>query len=295
MEIQQPGNLNCPLEVSYTMKPLFITSLLLGLMVVAAASCQTKDTERQVLENLEEKYKELDQNAEFVSVNGIPVAQEIRFIQPDDAVVPDYRNLRQIALIRHGEPDLHKTGKFSYDQAKEYIKHYDSVGIILPDRPFFMLKEDEAVKLYTSTIPRAQATARYLFGENREAIISAGFREFDRQLGNRRFKMNLPLRYWTVSARIMWMLGLEREGIESFSEARERAQKAADLLAQATDEETKAVLVAHGFLNRYIKKNLEKSGWHVVREGGSNYFSTTILAKYEEDREPNSLVSELNR
>lgn len=280
------------------MKSLFYTTLTIALAALIVASCGNNEMDKQVIQKLEETYDELNQNAEFVTVNGVPVAQETRFIQPDDGAVPDYRKLRQIALIRHGEPDLHKTGRFSYDQAKDYIKHYDSVGIILPDKPFFMLKEDEKVVLYTSTIPRAQATARYLFGEHREAIISADFREFDRQIGNRRFKMNLPLRYWTVSARIMWMLGLDREGIESFSEARERARKAAELLAESADEDHKAVLVAHGFLNRFIKKNLEKSGWRVVRDGGNNYFSTTILVKIEDDDEEQkeeSLISNTNR
>lgn len=277
------------------MNKLFITTLILVAVTIIAAGCQNKDTDQQVIENLEEKYKELGQNAEYVTVNGVPVAQKTRFIQSEDGVVPDYSNLRQIALIRHGEPDLHKAGKFSYDQAKEYIKHYDSVGIILPDKPFFMLDEDEDVVLYTSTIPRAQATTKYLFGEHREAIVSADFREFERKIGNRSFKMNLPLKYWTTTARIKWMLGLDREGIESFSEARERARKAAAVLAEATDENQKAVLVAHGFLNRFIKKSLEKQGWHVVRDGGDNYFATTILVKLDEKQQDRGLITDSDR
>ncbi len=273
------------------MERMFFKLLALALLALVIASCREKDMQKQIIENLRSKYQEINQNTEYVTVKGVPVAQKTRFIQPDDGVMENYKDLRQIALVRHGEPDLPKTGKFSYDQAKEYIKHYDSVGIILPDEPFFMLEEDEDVVLYTSTIPRAQATAKYLFGENREAIVSADFREFERIIGNRRIKMNLPLKYWTTTARIMWMLGLDREGIESFSDARERARKAALVLDNSSQENSKVVLVAHGFLNRFIRKSLEKQGWQVVRDGGDNYFATTILAKIDtEDQKKKDIL-----
>lgn len=42
------------------------------------------------------------------------------------------------------------------------------------------------------------------------------------------------------------------------------------------------MLVAHGFLNRYIKEDLEKMGWRVVRDGGHGYLGTTILAKIDD-------------
>lgn len=267
---------------------MFLTSLLYAVLAVVTAGCQQqKDMQEQVIEILEEKYKEQNRNAEFVTVDDVPVAQKVKFVEPEEELLPDTANLRQIALIRHGEPDLLKNGQFSYEQAKDYIKNYDSVGIMVPDEPFFILEDTEDVVLFTSTIPRAQATAKYLFGADRDIKVSADFREFERKIGNRRMKMNLPLRYWTTTARIKWMLGIDREGIESFSEARERARRAAQILAEASEQNPKVVLVAHGFLNRYIKKNLEKMGWKVVRDGGSNYFATTILAKIEEDNREN--------
>lgn len=263
------------------MKRLFYILLVFGLVAVVSASCSKDNTQEEVLEHLENKYKELNRSAEYVTANGVPVAQQIQFLEPDESILPADSNLRQIALIRHGEPDLVKSGKFTYDEAKSFIKNYDSVGIVIPDKPFFKLEESEEVALFTSTIPRAQATARYLFGEERDIVHSADFREFERTIGNRNTSIKLPLNYWTTTARIKWMLGVDREGIESFAEARERARKAAQLLTEASEENPKVILVAHGFLNRYIKKNLEKQGWEVVRDGGDNYFATTILAKVE--------------
>lgn len=239
--------------------------------------------EEKKLEPVKEKYEQMNEEAEFVSVDGVPVARKTRFIQNEDKLLPEGSSLKQIALIRHGEPDLDKLGRFGYEDAKKYIRSYDSVGIILPDQPFFMVEEDEEILFFTSTLPRARSTARYLFGQDREISESADFREFERSLGNRRIKMRLPLRYWTISARIEWMLGINEEGIESFKEAKERALLGAQKLDSLSENNPKIALVAHGFLNRYLKKYLQDLGWEVVRDGGSNYFATTILAKIEEE------------
>ncbi|EMR02926.1 histidine phosphatase family protein [Cesiribacter andamanensis] len=276
------------------MEKLFFKLLMLVMLVPVSFSCQSNAMQEDPILRIEDKYKELNAAAEFVTVKGVPVAQKTRFIREEDQVLEDYENLRQIALIRHGEPDLHKTGKFSYEEAKEYVKHYDSVGIILPDEPFFDVEDKEEIAFFSSTINRAHNTAQYLFGADREMVVSADFREFERQIGNRRIRMRLPLKYWTTTARIKWMLGLDREGLESFSEAKERARKAASLLDDASRTTPKVVLVAHGFLNRYIKRNLEREGWRVVRDGGDNYFATTILVKLEEDK-PESLITDSDR
>lgn len=264
------------------------------LIMILFSACQRGD---QAIEAIKARYEELNEEAEFVTVDGVPVARKVRFIQEQDQLLPDSLELKQIALIRHGEPDLNKVGRFSYEDAKQYIKDYDSVGIMLPDEPFFMVEDEEDILFYTSTLPRAQSTAQYLFGPGREIVESADFREFERSLGNRRFKMRLPLRYWTLTARIEWLLGINREGVESFQEAKARARLGAEKLNSLSEKNPKIVLVAHGFLNRYISKYLQEMGWEVVRDGGSNYFATTILAKIEpEDGEQNNeLVTEVDQ
>ncbi|AHM62527.1 hypothetical protein D770_21390 [Flammeovirgaceae bacterium 311] len=275
------------------MNRLFYTLFFIAMLVIVSAGCQEKDMQEQLVKNLETKYKELNNNAAYVTANGVPIAQELHFVEPDQNFLPQNSRVRQIALIRHGEPDLVKTGKFTYEEAKSFIKNYDSVGIVIPDRPFFILEDTNEVALYTSNVPRAQATAKYLFGAERDIVTTSDFREFERIIGTRRVKMRLPLKYWTTTARIKWMLGLDREGIESFSEAKERARKGALILDSASEDNPKVVLVAHGFLNRYIRKSLEKQGWMVVRDGGDNYFATTILAKIDtEEESSNNLVTE---
>lgn len=265
------------------MRAFFFMIIHIAAAAFLFSSCR-KETS-MTLEKIKSKYEQINDEAEFVTVDGIPVARKTRFIRETDGLLPPGAELKQIALIRHGEPDLDKIGRFGYDEAKEYIKSYDSVGILVPDKPFFMVEEDEEILFFTSTLPRAQSTAQYLFGPDREITELADFREFERSLGNRRIKMRLPLRYWTITARIEWMLGINREGVESFSEAKARALSGAQKLDSLSEENNKIALVAHGFLNRYLKKYLQDLGWEVVRDGGSNYFATTILAKVEEEKE----------
>ena len=259
-----------------------LTSALLLCLFFIPAIAQYKKAPDSVIDKIAAKYRALNAEAEFVKVNGVPVAQHTRFIQPEDAVVEDYSNLRQIALIRHGEPDLVKTGKFTFEQARQFLVDYDSVGIIQPDKPFLTISNPEEVSIFSSSINRARATAKYLFGEDSIMTISPDFREFETSLGKASPKWKMPIKFWTTAARVKWILGIDREDIETFAEAKARAKSAATRLAEATEENPKAVLVAHGFLNRYIKEDLEKMGWRVVRDGGHGYFGTTILVKIDE-------------
>ncbi len=268
----------------------FLIFVLLILMMFSACSSEDK-----IVEQIEHFYERMEKEAPFVTIEGIPVAQKVRFVQPDDLRLPDSLELKQIALIRHGEPDLTKTGRFSYEEAKAYMKSYDSVGILVPDEPFFELEEEEDVVFYVSNLNRAKTTADYLFGTEQERVESEEFREFERSLGNRRGRISLPLRYWSITARLEWYLGINRDGIESFSKAKERAKSGAMKLEDQSEKHDKVVLVAHGFLNRYLEKYLKEQGWQVVRDGGIDYFATTILVKVvEEDESAGKSVSEVN-
>lgn len=236
----------------------------------------------KVIEKIEEKYEELRKSSGFVQAKGKEVAQSLRFIQPEDQVIKDYSKLKQIALVRHGEPDIEKSGKFSSKEAGLYFKCYDSVCIIVPDKPFFNLGEKEDVKVFSSPINRALTTAQYLCTNDTNINVSSDFREFERETPDPDSKMRLPIKFWTTAARVKWMLGGgKKSGIESFSDAKKRAKQAAQTLAEASEENPKVLLTAHGMVNRYIKKNLKKMGWQVVEDTGNNYFGTTILVKIE--------------
>jgi hypothetical protein len=263
---------------------LFILCSLLMVFPLINISAGKKNISiKDIISKIENKYDELSNNSLPINAQGKCVAQSIRFIQPSDKVISDYSKLRQIALIRHGEPNMVKEGKFTCDEANQYLKCYDSVCIIVPEKPFFTLNQKEEVKVFSSPINRALTTAQYLFGTDREITTSPDFREFENKISPTDSDRKLPIKIWTTTARLKWMLGGgKKNGIESFSDAKKRAKKAAEQLDQSSEENAKVLLTAHGFLNKYIKKNLKKMGWKVVEDTGSDYFGTTILVKVDE-------------
>lgn len=260
---------------------ILLSALFTASPKMTATAGRGKDLLHEIIEKIERKYNELREHAPFVHARGVPVAQSIRFIQPEDMILKDYSRLKQIALIRHGEPDITKTGKFSREEARQYLKCYDSVCIIVPEKPFFNLEDREDVKVFSSPVNRALTTAHYLCGVDKDITVSPDFREFETRIDDHGSKRRLPIKFWTVTARVKWMLSGKQEGIESFSEARKRARKAAKQLDKASEENPKVLLTAHGMVNRYIKRNLKRLGWTVVEDTGSDYFGTTILVKIE--------------
>jgi broad specificity phosphatase PhoE len=219
--------------------------------------------------------------APFIKARGKDVAKTIRFIEPEDKVIKDYGKLRQIALVRHGEPDMVKSGRFNRAEASNYLLCYDSVCIIVPEKPFFQVNNKEEIKVFSSPIKRALTTAHYLFGEDKDITVSPVFREFETKIKPGNSKRSWPISFWTTKARLKWMFGKKPDGIESFSQAKKRAAEAADLLDQSSLDNPKILLTSHGFINRYIKKELKKKGWEVVEDTGSDYLGTTILVKVE--------------
>lgn len=188
-------------------------------------------------------------------------------------------DLRQIILIRHGEPALKKKGWRSRKKAKQFIIDYDSSGVYtpLPHIPV-KLNEGDISVVHTSSMRRSRHTAQLIFGEQMEYRPDTLFREFERKIlwfpG-----IPLPTKFWTGGSRVLWFLGLNDRNIENQKKARIRARLAAEKLVDLANKESRVVLVAHGLLNKSVKKNLKKMGWRVVRKGGSKYLATWVLVR----------------
>ncbi|MEM1135976.1 MAG: histidine phosphatase family protein [Bacteroidota bacterium] len=206
---------------------------------------------------------------------------QVSFVQKQMGLVDNHEKLKQIILIRHGEPALKKEGWVKREEAKQFIYAYDTVGIYDSKFKSASITDDEVTVIHTSSLNRARHTAKFLFGEEKNYLNDTLFREFERKIAALP-NLKLPLKTWLVTSRILWMMGMNKKNIESFSEAKRRAKRATSRLEQLTDENGKVVLVAHGFLNRYLIKNLKKRDWKVVRKGGKGYFATWLLVQYEE-------------
>lgn len=254
------------------------------LMTFLFSSIQGKDNDpKDTIENIENKYQQLYASSSPVMARGKQVAKGVRFIQQEDLVIKDYSKLRQIALVRHGEPDMELNGDFTSAEANNYLQCYDTVCIIVPETRFFQIGETEEIKAFSSPLNRALTTSHYIFGEDKDVTISPIFREFENKISNSDSDKKKSIKFWKMTNRVKWMLGGgKKKGIETFKQAKQRSKEAAELLANASTTDPKVLLTAHGLLNRYIKKNLEKMGWKIVHDTGNEYFGTTILVKLDE-------------
>ncbi|MEM6260947.1 MAG: alpha-ribazole phosphatase [Bacteroidota bacterium] len=212
--------------------------------------------------------------------DGQPVT--LSFVQPQDSLVEDYSQLYQIVLLRHGEPALDKTGKRKRSGAVQYVHDYDMVGIYPPAFIPLTLQDDELTFIYTSSLNRSISTAQKVFNLEELHRPKSLFREFERKV----FafpNIKLPLKWWLIGSRVMWLMGFNNRGIEGFGAAKRRAKIATRFLEQDAYWNGKTLLVSHGLLNHYLFKYLEKRGWTVVYDGGKGYLSQKMLVKYGKD------------
>lgn len=184
--------------------------------------------------------------------------------------------IKQIILIRHGEPDIIKTGWFSHKKVLEYSKQYDKVGVLASDKKPVCAENLNVKRIYHSSMPRAAHTAHLIFDGSLEFRSDKRFREFEKTIF-RILNFPMPLRFWNAISRILWFLGINTKGVESVKEAKKRVKRNASFLSQKASDEKTVILVAHGWHNRYVVKNLKKQGWYLAFNSGDGYLSVKIL------------------
>jgi broad specificity phosphatase PhoE len=189
------------------------------------------------------------------------------------------RTILQIILIRHGNPEINRNGWFSYKAARNYIIAYDTVGVKPIVKPPVVLETGEEVKIFSSSLFRAFDTALKVFGDDVSITVDSAFIEFQREITP--LPLILPIKGWTGISRFFWMIGLHSSDIPSLRSEKSRAVFDSELLENAAIDNTRVVLVAHGFLNKYIIRNLKKNGWDHSYNGGNDYLAVQVLTKIE--------------
>ena len=189
------------------------------------------------------------------------------------------RTILQIILIRHGNPEINKNGWFSYKAARNYIIAYDTVGVRSFSIPPVILEPNENVKIFSSSLNRAYDTALKIFTDDSTIIVDSTFIEFQREITP--LPLILPIKGWTGISRFFWMIGLHSSYIPSFRSEKSRAERDAVFLQKAAMENKKIILVAHGFLNKYIARYLKNMGWDHSYNSGSDYLDVQVMTKIE--------------
>ena len=183
-----------------------------------------------------------------------------------------------IFLIRHQRPAVPHRGWFSGPQASRYLLDYDANDIEPVSNIPAGLPVETIARVYCSRLTRARQTARALFGPAVELIEDPDFNEFPRKITPLP-GLRMPLKFWLIGARALWLLGLNSPGLETFRQARERAHRGAARLARQAETDGQVVLVAHGWVNAFIRRSLQKMGWRSIRHEGTGFLSVTELIK----------------
>jgi broad specificity phosphatase PhoE len=179
-----------------------------------------------------------------------------------------------VTLVRHGEPALSRRVRLSAAGYRDWWARYEIGGLKAGQTPPCTLLEAAATAdvIIASTRRRAIESAK---------AITAGrpFAEdpmfIEAPLPPPRLPpwLKLPPRWWGVISRICWWLLGHNEGQESYAEAKLRAGRAADALIARSVLGEDVLVVAHGFFNLMVGRELEARGWRCARDEGFQYWS----------------------
>ena len=186
----------------------------------------------------------------------------------------------RIILIRHGRPNIPVSLKASQKEFTKYIDAYEAAGLdpesAPPDELQDLVKELTAV--FTSGRRRAHDSAKVL-APGAELIADPLFCEAPLALPSIPIlRMKVPK--WAVVARILWHAGYHPE-IENYRKAKQRASEAADILMRRAQSDGTAALVAHGYFNLILGRELRRRGFEQSGAHRARFWNAVIYQKSE--------------
>lgn len=192
-------------------------------------------------------------------------------VQPRD----EGARAERIILIRHGQPDIPVSPRASHREFRNYIDAYEESGLDPASAPPEELQDlvSELSAVFTSGRKRAHDSARVL-APGAELIADPLFGEAP--LASPPIpllKMKVPK--WAVVSRILWHAGFHPR-IENYRRARRRAVQAADILMARTRSDGATALVAHGYFNFLIGRELLRRGFRKTGSHRARFWNAVI-------------------
>jgi broad specificity phosphatase PhoE len=181
----------------------------------------------------------------------------------------------RILLIRHGQPHIGLNPRTDHAGFSAYIDAYEEAGLspsnLPPDELRDLVRELDHV--FTSDRPRSQQSAAAL-APRAELIADPLFAEAP--LAAPAFPLlTMRVPKWAVVSRILWHAGFH-PGIENPRSARTRAAQAADILIARAHRTGVTALVAHGYFNWMIGRQLLRRGFTRTGSHQARYWNTVI-------------------
>ncbi|HUE66314.1 MAG TPA: histidine phosphatase family protein [Rhizomicrobium sp.] len=187
----------------------------------------------------------------------------------------------RIILIRHGQPHIALNPRTGHAGFSAYIDEYETAELspssVPPDELRDLVKE--LTHVFSSDRPRSRQSAGRLL-PHAELTVDPLFAEAP--LASPRLPyLQMEVPKWAVVSRILWHAGFH-PGIENPGAARARASKAADFLIARARTTGSAALVAHGYFNWMIGRQLLKRGFRRTGTHQARYWNTVI---YEDEND----------
>lgn len=185
---------------------------------------------------------------------------------------------QRIILIRHGKPHIELSPRTGHHGFRDYMDEYEEAGLdplsAPPDELQDLVKELTCV--FTSGKRRAHESAAVL-APHAALIADPLFAEAP--LASPRIpllKMTVPK--WAVVSRILWYAGFSPR-IEGYRRSKHRARKAADILMARAAADGAAALVAHGYFNYLIGRELRRRNFHQTGTHKAKYWNAVVYEK----------------
>ena len=179
-------------------------------------------------------------------------------------------------LARHGEPALSRAIRLDSRGYRDWWARYEEGGI-LPDQtpPAGLLDmAREADVIFASTRRRAIETAEAVV-QGKHFVRDPIFIEAPLPPPPLPRFVRMSPRIWGFTSRVTWwFLRYCPPGEENRAQAEVRARDVARQLMEAALTGQNVLVLAHGFFNTMVGRELKRAGWKSIEGRGYRYWST---------------------
>lgn len=191
----------------------------------------------------------------------------------------------EIYLIRHAQVELDTPGWISYKTAIAHKQTYNQTPIVDFDADEVLAKIDHSNDIdtvFVSPQARARQTATQLFGSRVHYRVEPRLKELDYPVV-RIPVLVMPTAVWLGISRVTWMMGLNNRQMPTLKEEMQELKIVADELIDFAGRNQRTVVVAHGMVNRQLKKILNRRGWRVAENEGHKNLAVNKLVLQQND------------
>ncbi|MGF7141397.1 histidine phosphatase family protein [Roseimarinus sediminis] len=131
--------------------------------------------------------------------------------------------------------------------------------------------------IFCSPLKRAAETASILFGENVVIKKDSVLVELDYPVV--KFPaVQMPVKVWFLISRGTWMMGINSKDKEDYQQRKRELRDYSQKLIEYTSTHEITIVVAHGMVNRELKRVLKEQGWKPI----NHYDFSTLSVNYFE-------------